>query len=174
MNCIVAKLESTFLGNGAGAADGAPQGILYNKTATAIDTYAELCDFEAGLENQDIYAEARYIVSPKAKAFWRSAIKGTNCTGMVLENDQIDGTPAISTTYMGADGKKMLYGVFQDNVVICQWGGLDLTLDTVTQATKGCIRIVINAYYDVLVKRPEALLLAEVGAGEPPIDPSVG
>ena len=55
-----------------------------------------------------IYGDCKYIVSPKAKAAFRSMIKGTNGTGMVMENDAIDGTAALSTGHVPA--KEFFYG----------------------------------------------------------------
>lgn len=174
LNALAAKLEETFLGAGDGSitvGEGedkqtiqnvAPKGILNGKVAKTVANYAALCDFEAELECEDIYAPARYILSPKAKAALRAMNYGGKTTGMVMDTpNSVDGTPAVSTTYMGKTGKKFAYGDFSE-VVIGQWGGLDLTVDTITQATRGAIRLVINAYYDCIVKRPEAILVGEI------------
>ena len=50
------------------------------------------------------------------------------------------------------------------SVVFAVWNDLDLTIDTVTQATKGCIRIVINAYVDFKVARGVTLAFGEAKA----------
>ena len=34
------------------------------------------------------------------------------------------------------------------NIVVGSWGGIEITIDPYTQATKGCIRLIINAYFD--------------------------
>lgn len=164
INALNDKLESTFLGDGDGTVNGgttvvAPIGILNGKTATAITDYASLCDFESGLEDENIYSPARYILSPKAKAKLRSMTYGGKATAMVMESqNSVDGTPALSTTHIA--NRKFIFGSFE-NVKIGSWGGIDLVVDPYTQATRGCIRLIINSYWDCVVVRPEAILLGE-------------
>ena len=43
-------------------------------------------------------------------------------------------------------------------MVIGQWGGIDLTVDPYTQAAKGKVRLVINAYFDAKPRRAEAFV----------------
>jgi HK97 family phage major capsid protein len=94
-----------------------------------------------------------------AKATFRSMIKGTNATGMVLEANQIDGTPMINTSNVST--KKFAYGDF-NYLAIGSWGDIEITVDPYTQATKGCIRLVVNAYFDAKVLRTEAFKFGNV------------
>lgn len=41
---------------------------------------------------------------------------------------------------------------FWEELIIAQWGGIDLLIDPFTQATSGLLRVVINGYFDVNVK----------------------
>jgi hypothetical protein len=103
----------------------------------------------------------KYIMSPTAKGILRGMAKtGTN-NGLVFENNEIDGTPALVTSHIS--NSKLIYGDFS-NLVIGSWGNLDLTVDTVTLAADGCIRLVINAYFDAKVLRSEAFAKATVSA----------
>ena len=91
-------------------------------------------------------------------------IKGTNNTGMVMENNTVDGTPALNTSNVagGAAGKnKLVYGDF-NYLAIGSWGDLDITIDQYTQAVNGCIRLVINAFFDAIILRPEAFAFGQV------------
>ena len=103
--------------------------------------------------------ETRNLINPKAKAALRSMIKGTNATGMVLENNAIDGTPAEVTTHM--DTNMVAYGSWGD-LYIGQWGAVDLTVDPYTKAASGQVRLVINAFFDYKVVRDGAIVLGEV------------
>ena len=152
VNAINAKLESTILGDAEGTAT-QPAGILYNADATAVEDFGDIVDVEADIEDANVYGELKYVVSPKAKAAMRSMIKGTNSTGMVYENDAVDGTPALSTTNM-----KSTYMVVGDwkNLAIGQWGAIDLTVDPYTKAGDGQVRLVVNAFFDAKVLRPNA------------------
>ena len=152
------KLEATILSDAA-ASGNVPAGIFNGVTPTDITDYASVCDFESELDENNFVGEFKYVINPKAKAFLRAAIKGTNATGMIMENDAIDGTPAETTTHMKED--TLAYGDW-NNLYIGQWGGIDLTVDNYTQATKGCVRLVINAFFDYKVVREGAIVLGKI------------
>ena len=155
------KLEATILSDAA-ASGNVPAGIFNGVLPTDITDYASVCNFESALDQNNFVGEFKYVINPKAKAFLRASIKGTNATGMILENDAIDGTPADVTTHMKED--TIAYGAW-DNLYIGQWGGIDLTVDNYTQATKGCVRLVINAFFDYKVVRDGAIVLGKIKRG---------
>lgn len=161
INAVNGKLEATILGT-ADATSTQPAGLFYSASAlTDVDSYADLCSLEAGVETANVYGEMKYIMSPTAKGILRGMAKtGTN-NGLVFENNEIDGTPALVTSHIS--NSKLIYGDFS-NLVIGSWGNLDLTVDTVTLAADGCIRLVINAYFDAKVLRSEAFAKATVSA----------
>ena len=48
-------------------------------------------------------------------------------------------------------------------MLIGQFGGAaDLTIDPFSKATEGQVRLVINAYFDAVVLRPEAFATAKI------------
>jgi len=47
-----------------------------------------------------------------------------------------------------------VYGSDWNNVILGQWGGLDLTVDNLTQALVGKNRIIVQSWWDVAVRRP--------------------
>lgn len=157
------KLEATILSDAA-ANGTVPAGIFNGITPTDITDYASVCDFEAKLDENNFVGDFKYVINPKAKAYLRSAIKGTNATGMIMENDAIDGTAAETTTHMATDN--LAYGDWS-NLYIGQWGGIDLTVDNYTQATKGCVRLVINAFFDYKVVRNGAIVLGKIKRVKP-------
>ena len=160
VNAINEKLEATILGAGAGDLN-TPAGLFHGYADTnVIADFGDIADLEAKVEEKNVYGNCKYIVSPKAKARLRSTIKGTNGTGMVLENNAIDGTEALATSNVPAG--KMLYGDFS-NLVIGQWDSviLDVVRDTESLAN-GCVTIVCNAYFDAKVAREGAIVAANV------------
>ena len=161
IKAINSKLESTILGAAAGSTT-QPAGIFNGKTATKVADFGDVCDVEAGIEEANITGELKYIVSPKAKAVLRGMIKGTNGTGMVYENESVDGTPALVTTNVAAN--KYVVGDFS-NLAIGQWGAIDLTVDPFTKAADGQVRLVINAFFDAKVLRDGAFGFGDT-AGE--------
>lgn len=159
VNAINSKLEATILGSAAGSTT-QPEGIFHAVTATAVADFADVCDKEADVDDANVLGECAYVMSNKAKSAMRSMIKGTNATGMVYENGEVDGTKAYNTS--NVSGTNYVYGDFS-NLAIGSWGGVDLTVDQYTKAADGQIRLVVNMYVDAVVLRPEAFATGTVG-----------
>lgn len=153
INAINDKLEATILGNAAGTTT-QPAGLFYNVTPSNIAAFADITALEAGVESANVYGDCKYVMAPSTKAALRSMIKGTNGTGMVYENNAVDGTDALVTSNVATDN--LIYGDFS-NLVIGQWGDiqLDVVRDTAS-LVNGCVTIVINAFFDAKVARTEA------------------
>lgn len=150
---LAEKLEKTILGNEAGS-DTKPAGIFNGVTAdTAKLTYADVVGLEAALENNNITGALTYVVSPAAKATLRTTAKDTGSGRFVMEGGEVEGIRVLSSSAVTSKG--VLLGDFRE-LVIGQWGGIDLTIDTVTKATEGMVRIVINAFFDAKVRRSAA------------------
>lgn len=158
VNALNDKLEATVLGKVAGD-EVKPAGIGYGKSATIVDDYAKMCNFEATLEATNISGEPKYILSPTAKAAFRAMPQSSKATRLVMEGGEIDGTMCVSTTNVAPN--EFYYGVFS-NVIVGQWAGVEIIVDEYTQAVNGCVRLVINAYFDEIVTRPEAVMLGKV------------
>lgn len=149
------KLEATILGAGAGSAT-EPKGLLNGVTAdTAAITYKDIVAMEAELEDANVRGDIKYIVSPSAKADLKTTDKGTDTGKYLMEGNEVNGYPVLCTSAVA--GKGVVMGNFSD-YVIGQWGGIDLTVDPYTQAAKGKVRLVINAYFDAKPRREEAFV----------------
>lgn len=153
VNAISEKLQKTILGAGAGSAK-QPAGIFYGATPTTATTFADICKIEGAVDDANVGGNRAYIVSNKAKAGLRNMAKSAKSTQLVMENGEIDGTPVYATS--SVEGTNFAYGDFS-NLVIAQWGGVDMIVDSISQSTSGCVRLVINAYFDAVVVRPEAI-----------------
>ena len=158
VNALNDKLEATIFGTAAGDTT-KPAGIFYGATETNVDDFAGLCQFEAALDDANVNGAKKYLMGNTAKATFRSMIKGTNATGMVLEGGQMDGTPMVNTSNVST--KKFVYGDF-NYLAVGSWGDVEITIDQYTQAVNGCIRLVINAYFDAKILRPEAFKYGNV------------
>ena len=156
VNALNDKLEATILGADA-KTDEKPAGIFNGASETNVDTYAQLCAFEAGLDDANVNGQKKYLMGNTAKATFRSMAKGDK--GFILENGQIDGTPMVNTSNVST--KKFVYGDF-NYLAIGSWGDIDITIDQYTQAINGCVRLIINAYFDAVILRPEAFKYGNV------------
>lgn len=152
------KLEATILGYAAGTTT-QPAGVFYGATVAEITTYGDLCDFEASVEENNVYGSMHYILTPKAKAALKGMIKGTNATGMVYEAGEVDGVPSeVTTNLVCASGNKngILYGDFS-NLAIGAWDNIQLDVVRDSASLKnGCVTLIINAFFDAKVLRSEA------------------
>lgn len=160
VNAIQAKLEDTIFGSEVAAA-GKPAGIFAGVTPTKVTDFKELVTLESNVEDANFYGPAKYIVSPKAKAAMRAMAKSTKSTQLVMEGDNIDGTPVLSTGHIAKD--TFAYGDWSQ-LYVGQWGAIDLTVDPYTKATAGQVRLVINAYFDFKLVRPKAVVLGTTAA----------
>lgn len=151
VRALADKLEATILGSEAGSAT-QPAGI-FNGADSATLTYEGTVDMEKALEENKVYGNFHYIVSPAYKAELRKSKEDAGSGQFVWENNEINGIPALST----GNCKGIVLGRFED-YVIAQWGGIDLTVDPYSQATNGKIRLVINAYFDAKPRRPESFV----------------
>lgn len=162
VEAIAQKLEATIFGNAN--TSGQPQGIFYGSSDTVSD-FAGICEMEADLEEAKVLGPYKYVMSPKAKAALRGMIKGTNATGMVYENEAVDGVPAISTGLI--TGKKVAVGDW-GHTVLGQWGGIDLVVDPYTKAKNASVVITINAWFDFKVLRDGAIKTYSIVDGDQP------
>lgn len=156
---IAEKIESTVLSYNAGSST-MPQGLAYNVAYTTVADYGDLCDLEAALEEKNVYGDMHYILSPKAKATLRSTIKGTNNSGFIMEQNEVDGVPAVTTS--NVPSKYFYYGDFND-VWVATWS--DVILDVVRDSAslkKGCVTLVVNMYVDAKAVRPDAIAVGKV------------
>lgn len=161
VNAIQAKLEDTIFGTDA-ASGGRPAGIFNGVTPTKVTDFKGLCTLESDVEDANFYAPSKYIVSPKAKAAMRAMAKSTKSTQLVLEGDNIDGVPVLSTGHIAKD--TFAYGDWSQ-LYVGQWGAIDLTVDPYTKAAAGQVRLVINAFFDFKLVRPKAVVYGTT-AGE--------
>lgn len=155
---VTSKLEETVLGSEAGTTT-QPAGIFNGATVLDVSTFKNITDLEADIEIENVYGELKYVMDPKAKAALRNMPRSEDHTRLVMENGEVDGTPALVTSNIAE--KKLVVGDWS-NLIIGQWGGLDLTVDAFTQAINGCVRLVINAYFDAKVARPEAFAFGQI------------
>lgn len=164
VKAIGEKIESTVLGYAAGTTT-QPAGMFYNASLTDITTYGDLCDFEADVEEANVYGDMKYVITPKAKAYLRGLIKGTNNSTMVYEAGEIDGIQTEVTTNLEAANADKL-GVAYGNwnfLYIGTWA--DMRIDVVQDSTtlsNGQIMLIVNFFCDAKVARPEAFALGHI------------
>ena len=152
VNALIAKLEQTVFGDAAGD-NTKPEGVFHN-AEVAAPSYAGVCDAEADLT--DYLGDKRFVMSPSAK----SAFKQTTISGeksdlrLLMQGNEVDGYQVSASSNVVAGG--YAFGDFKE-LVVAQWGSIDIVVDPYTLATKNAIRLVINAFFDAKVRRDGAI-----------------
>ena len=148
------KLEATILGSEAGS-NTQPAGLFNGVVADSTPvTYKDVVAMEKNLEDANVRGDIRFIVSPSAKADLKTTEKG-NTDNFLMEGNELNGYPVMCTS--AVTGKGVIMANWSD-LVIGQWGGIDLVVDPYTQAANGKVRLVINAYFDAKPRRTEAFV----------------
>ena len=177
LESLAQKLEKTFLGKGA--ADNTngkniPAGLFHGKEATYVKDFASLCEFEAkAVENCYNLNSMKYLLDPKSWANIRGTFtyNGGKNTRMVMEGDNIDGRAYDISQNFGA---KEFALIDWSNVVIGEWGGIELSVDanSVGMARTAQVAITVNAWFDAKLTRNDAVLLGTIDKDAETVDGS--
>lgn len=150
-SALAQKIEATWLGTVSGsttAPDGIFAGSIANDFAATGFTYDNVLALEALVEAKNL-TDYTLIASPSAKFQMKGKMIGTSGQPVWAMNE-VDGHKAISTGNI-AD-KKVVIGDFKD-LIIAQWGGVEILVDPYSQAVNGNVRLVINGYFNVKARR---------------------
>ena len=143
---------------------GAPNWIGTGKTA--IDK-TDIVDLMLAMEeevagNKGLAGNLGYAISHKLMA---EVKKGALVSSVAsLYNDgMLNGYPVYFTPFLGDPSTNEEGAFFGDwsQLVVAQFGGLDITIDPYTEATKGMVKLVLNTYYDFGLKQGNAISLGE-------------
>ncbi|TVT43112.1 phage major capsid protein [Hymenobacter setariae] len=169
---VVQELERVAI-NGDGQ-DNEPLGILnYNDILQLVlgangaapdrDTLVLL---EALVEGQNLALDSSgYLINVATKAkLKRTKVDAGSGLFLMNSNTELNGYPVQVTTNVprdlskGTSASKLSAAIFGDwsQLLIGQWGGLDITVDNITLAKQGQVEIIIQTFHDVLAAQPKA------------------
>lgn len=154
VEALAQVLESTVLGKEA-ETNKKPAGI-FNSAAAKDLTFGGLVSMEKALEEANVNGEFKYLVNPAIKATLRQTAVGGSKSDfrMLLDSDnEINGIPVVCT-----NNAKGIAVADWSNLWITTFGGVDIVVDTVSQAVKNCIRIVVSMNVDAKFVRDEAVV----------------
>lgn len=152
VNALMAKLEQTIFGMDAGD-DTKPAGIFYNADVEA-PSYEAVCTVEADVT--DYSGEKRFVMAPAVKSeFKQTTISGQlSDLRMLMEGNEVNGYPVSTSSNVAHTG--WAFGDWKE-LVVAQWGAIDIVVDPYTLARQNAVRLVINAFFDAKLRRPEAV-----------------
>jgi HK97 family phage major capsid protein len=156
VNAINDKLQATVFGSGAGSTT-EPKGMFASLPTGAAPTFASVVAMEQALEEKNVTGDIKFLLSPAAKAALKTTPKDAGSGIFLMEGNEVNGYQAVSTSSVVSGAYAM--GKF-DDLVVAQWGSVDLTVDPYTQAANGKVRLVINAYFDAVIRRADSFVTA--------------
>lgn len=137
---------------GTGGA-GEPVGLLNTTgigsvTFGAAATWAKVLDFETQVAaaNADQSGPLGWAASPATRAKWKAALKTASVAGYLWEDGQVNGYRAEVFNGLTSSGK-VIFGNWSD-MILADWGGLDVTVDPYTLATSHQVQVVITMLVD--------------------------
>lgn len=155
------KLEATTLGSAA-ATDNMPAGLLStlptDKGAMSYKRLVTLLTKAKGMNKTFIFNSGLLPALMSTPVFEL----GSNA---ILEDGKIAGRPAFDTDAVasGLQETKDEYGVICGDfseLMVVEWGNLDITVDGLTKAGQAQVVITANGYYDFGVRRTDAIATA--------------
>jgi HK97 family phage major capsid protein len=154
------KLDETIFAGVASVAD-APkpisnvEGIVSKESAEAAK-YADILGMEQAIEEANgNMADAVFVVAPNVKYAFK-AVQTGNGLPLVLDNESLDGYPYVSSNSVP---KGAAYLLCPRDLVIGSFGSaVDITVDAVTKADQGMVRLIVNGYYDFAYKSKKIAL----------------
>ena len=131
-------------------------GVQTNVIATiASATWANMLGFAAKVEGLQTDGELEFVMSAADKATFKSIAKGQYGSGFLCEDDRIDGH------LVHVDGSlstgEIFFGDFS-NVIVGQWGGIELMLDPYRHARSGMVEVIVQLVCDIVVRRPNTFV----------------
>ena len=177
INSILEEVERCAI-NGSGTSN-QPLGLLNNAAVAVVPAGVNggaisrelLIALEAAVEENNISASTLgYLINVATKAKLRGTRLDAGSGLFVMEsNTELMGYPVEVTNLVprnltkGTSGATLSAAAFGNwsDLLIGQWGGLDITVDPYTVASMGQIKIVVQSYWDVLVQRPKAFAISK-------------
>lgn len=127
-------------------------------------TFKSMVDLETAVSvrNADL-GTLSYLTNSKVRGALKTTLKSTGVAGYIWDKDEVNGYRALASNIVPSDITKgtgtnlsaALFGNFND-MLLCQWGGLDVIVDPFALKKEGAIEITMNAYHDVFVRRTES------------------
>ena len=156
--------------NGTGSS-GQPLGVLPDTNIGSVEggengaaiSFANVVALETAVGNANgLFGRLAYVTNSKVAGAMKSTAKESGFPRYIMEDGRANGfdvhvTNAIPSnlTKGSASGvcSAMIFGNWEE-VLVPQWGGLDMIVDPFNSKGKGVVELTAIAYHDVCVRRP--------------------
>jgi HK97 family phage major capsid protein len=164
-NAIAAKLDASIL-DATASSSTRPAGLLNGVATTLVTTsFAEVVAMEAAVDTANaLQGKLAYITHPNVKQLMKTTAKLSNGAA-IMEGDMANGYPVLVSSAIptgATTSKGIIYGNWND-LIIGQWGGLDIIIDPYTQAIAGKVRLIVNANFNWAKVRTDSFTAKYLG-----------
>ena len=129
-------------------------------------TWAMAVGLETEVANDNAaFGKLAYVTNTKVRGKMKTVVRDSGSGLFLYDNgDMVNGYKCYISNNIPSNLTKgsssgvcsaMIFGNF-DDLMILQWGGVDLVIDGVTLALNNQIQVVANGYYDIMVRRAES------------------
>ncbi|MBK8853068.1 MAG: phage major capsid protein [Saprospiraceae bacterium] len=167
-NAIARAVDTAAISGNGSTIDGilGTSGVNEVSFGDVAATRAKLIDLQTAIsvENYEAMTMA-YLMNPILRGNLQS-LKTDTGSGLFVMPDPntLLGYRAVTTNLVSKviDTNKTacIFGDFS-NVVIGNWGGVDIVIDPYVRAEYGQVRVIINSYWDVALKQPKAFAFGD-------------
>lgn len=154
------KLDETIFAGAESVAD-APKPISNVEGITKVESaeaakYGDVLKMEQAVEEANgVVDEAVFVCSPSVKYAFK-AVQTGNGLPLVLDGENLDGYPYVSSNSVP---KGSVYLLCPKDLVVASFGNaVDITVDPVTKADQGMVRLIVNGYFDFAYKSKKIAL----------------
>lgn len=160
INAIAEKLELTAFGGDAHV-ENTPDGLFTGFTDAAVPfSWGNIVDMETDTDVKNALAQnSNYVLHTKLRGAAKvtpKALQGV--LGFMMESDgTMNGYNVLRTNsvYSEDDAYGAVFGNWAD-LLVGQWGALEMIVDPYTKADTNVVRVIVNSYWDFLVRRDES------------------
>ena len=166
MASLAVDLDRVAL-NGAGATE--PLGILNlasgdratSVTFGATATWAKAIAFESNVGTANALGLAgsqyAYVSTPATRGAWKGIAKASNYPQFIWDGNTVNGYNAVATNQIPSD--KVIFGQFSQ-VIFGVFAGIDVTVDPLSLATSGQIKLTVQQFLDCVIRQGKAFSIS--------------
>jgi len=153
------KLEATIWGKAAGSATQPAGMFVAAPSISGSVSWANIVGLETAVDTANALKTACYITNATGRGLLKKVVKVANMPTYMMDADgKMNGYPVLvsnhiaSALQVGGDEEGIVFGDWSQ-LLIGQWGAIDLTVDPYTAAGTGEIVVTVNAYFDAVQRR---------------------
>lgn len=172
MKAVAEKMERQTL-TGSGIGDNI-KGVLNFDLVNLVEigaagglpTWADFVAMETAVADANVTGNsAAYLINAVTRGYCKTTLKASGVSGYIMQDGEINGYRAEMTNLLpknltkgahsATDLSAAIYGEWSD-LLVGQWGGIDILMDPFTRGDEAMINLIPNLYVDAVARHDEA------------------